>query len=66
MFYTDEVTEAVDVADEDFGQERLAKALCKHFGEAAGRVVAAGFTAVAARAKGLLTSDDQTVIAVRT
>jgi len=66
VFYTDGVTEAVDLADEDFGQERLEKVLCEHSRETADRVVAAVFTAVAAHAKGLPTSDDQTVVAVRT
>jgi sigma-B regulation protein RsbU (phosphoserine phosphatase) len=66
VFYTDGVTEAVDLADEDFGQERLEKVLCEHSGETADRVVGAVFTAVAAHAKGLPASDDQTVIAVRT
>jgi sigma-B regulation protein RsbU (phosphoserine phosphatase) len=66
VFYTDGVTEAVDLADEDFGQERLEKVLCEHSRETADRVVAAVFTAVAAHANGLPASDDQTVIAVRT
>jgi sigma-B regulation protein RsbU (phosphoserine phosphatase) len=66
VFYTDGVTEAVDLADEDFGQDRLEKVICKHSGETADRVVGAVFAAVAAHAKGLPTSDDQTVIAIRT
>ncbi len=66
VFYTDGVTEAVDLADEDFGQGRLEKVLCEHSRETADLVVAAVFTAVAAHAKGLPTSDDQTVVAVRT
>jgi sigma-B regulation protein RsbU (phosphoserine phosphatase) len=66
VFYTDGVTEAVDLADDDFGQERLEKVICEHAGETADRVVSAIFSAVASHARGLTVLDDQTVIAVRT
>ena len=66
VFYTDGVTEAVDLRDRDFGQERLEKVVCRHSRETADGVVAAVFAAVASHSAGLPASDDQTVIAVRT
>jgi len=66
VFYTDGVTEAVNVHGEDFGLDRLQGIIATHAGESAGRLVSAIFGAVASHTKSLEAFDDKTVVAVRT
>jgi sigma-B regulation protein RsbU (phosphoserine phosphatase) len=65
VFYTDGVSEAVDMDDEEFGAERVERVICANAGESADRVVSEIFYAVAAHGRGVGALDDQTVVAVR-
>lgn len=66
VFYTDGVTDAVDIQGEDFGPEKLERVVAMNAGETSECVVSAIFSAVASHSGDLNAFDDQTVIAVRT
>jgi phosphoserine phosphatase RsbU/P len=65
VFYTDGITETVNMEEQEFGSERLEKVVRENAGENANQVVNEIFYAVSAHARGLRAFDDQTVIAVR-
>ncbi len=66
VFYTDGVSETVDPRNEDFGPDRLEKIIAANALGTADRLVDSIFLAVASHCGELNSSDDQTVIAVRT
>ena len=65
LFYTDGVTEAMNPADEEFGEERLAEILCCHRHEPAQAIADAIDAAVRAFASGAAQSDDFTFVLLK-
>ena len=65
LLYTDGVTEAVNRAEDFFGEERLEQYLSAHAGEGAEPIVAGLHAAVQEFAEGAPQSDDITVLALR-
>jgi sigma-B regulation protein RsbU (phosphoserine phosphatase) len=65
VFYTDGVSEAVDMDDQEFGSEQVEKVVGALAGESADRVVSGILYAVGEHSRGVGVSDDQTVVAMR-
>jgi sigma-B regulation protein RsbU (phosphoserine phosphatase) len=65
VFYTDGVSEAVDMDDEEFGSERLERVIGMNAGESADGMVSEIFYAVTAHTRGMGAFDDQTVVVAR-
>ena len=63
--YSDGVTEAINAADEEFGEERLAALLSARRGEPAAAIVQAIVAAVAAWYAGAPAADDITIVVAR-
>jgi phosphoserine phosphatase RsbU/P len=65
VLYTDGVTEAMNGADEEFGEERLAEVLAANREQSAAAVIQAVNTAVTSFAAGAPPADDLTIVVAR-
>jgi sigma-B regulation protein RsbU (phosphoserine phosphatase) len=65
VVYSDGITEAVNMDDEEFGDERLTRLLVERRGESAERLTDAIINAVTLHARGMPQGDDMTVVVVK-